>query len=354
MGGDGGSIPTRIELVKLKPKQKQEEDPALLSGVHWTTCAMSAEPLRKGEIVACELGNLYNKSSVIEFLLKKETNYKFDHIKSLKSVVTLKLKYADDLKKEKEQLRAKFKDNNQLVESKEDSVLDKAAVVVNAIFVCPITALHANGRHRFVVMKTCGCVLSEKAVKEIPSKACLSCGRMLKAGAGVVEWMLLNPTVEEQEQRRKDLTAGKEKDKDKDKSKKTKKRKLDDQEPPTTESSSSANSDSKDNNDTKSADVTQPADDTTKPSKVEVLKKRKSRSESKQPETGKVEKVGLWGKAIKRPERPELVQKLKLPTGEEAIKGKSNAFQSLFLSQEQVNEAPNLCSTKMLSSMSML
>jgi hypothetical protein len=35
----------------------------------WTTCSLSGEPLRDGEVVACELGRLYNKQSVVEHLL---------------------------------------------------------------------------------------------------------------------------------------------------------------------------------------------------------------------------------------------------------------------------------------------
>ena len=47
-------------------------------------------------------------------------------------------------------------------------------------FVCPITQLKANGRQRFRVMRGCGCVLSEKALKEVPSKVCLACGKPLE------------------------------------------------------------------------------------------------------------------------------------------------------------------------------
>lgn len=36
----------------------------------WTTCALSGQPLQP-PVVACFLGNLYNKASVLEFLLAR-------------------------------------------------------------------------------------------------------------------------------------------------------------------------------------------------------------------------------------------------------------------------------------------
>ena len=44
-------------------------------------------------------------------------------------------------------------------------------------FMCPITSLPMNGRHRFSFLASCGCVFSEKALKEVPSPTCLSCGK---------------------------------------------------------------------------------------------------------------------------------------------------------------------------------
>jgi len=43
-------------------------------------------------------------------------------------------------------------------------------------FICPITGILVGGKNsQFSVLKTCGCVFSEKALKECPSETCLVC-----------------------------------------------------------------------------------------------------------------------------------------------------------------------------------
>lgn len=69
MGCDGGTIPKRHELVKGPKKvEKVDKDAELVA--QWNYCTLSQEVLRR-PIVACELGRLYNKDAVIEFLLDK-------------------------------------------------------------------------------------------------------------------------------------------------------------------------------------------------------------------------------------------------------------------------------------------
>ena len=48
-----------------------------------------------------------------------------------------------------------------------------------APFICPITQKEMNGHYRFVY-GPCGCVLSEQALKEVQSNACLVCGKVLE------------------------------------------------------------------------------------------------------------------------------------------------------------------------------
>nr|VZI38025.1 unnamed protein product [Spirometra erinaceieuropaei] len=67
MGGDGGSIPRRVELVRNKKEQEKAERSAL-NAARWKHCALSEQPLRQ-PIVACKLGRLYNKEAIIEKLL---------------------------------------------------------------------------------------------------------------------------------------------------------------------------------------------------------------------------------------------------------------------------------------------
>jgi hypothetical protein len=38
---------------------------------------------------------------------------------------------------------------------------------------CPVAGISMNGLHRFVYPLYCGCVVSEKALREAPSSTCL-------------------------------------------------------------------------------------------------------------------------------------------------------------------------------------
>lgn len=92
MGCDGGTIPRRDELVKQKQKPEQKDKEADLIA-KWQHCALSNNKLST-PIVACQIGRLYNKDAVIEYLLNKEAAHNSQvakHIRSLKDVITLNL-----------------------------------------------------------------------------------------------------------------------------------------------------------------------------------------------------------------------------------------------------------------------
>ncbi|KAI9922979.1 hypothetical protein PsorP6_002363 [Peronosclerospora sorghi] len=108
------------------------------------TCALSSQPLRE-PVVACRLGNLFNKQTVLEHLLAKAMPERFEHITSLKDVVTCQVTFE---------------------KGKED-----------ALWCCPITMIEFNGKQPFVVLFQCGCVLSERALKAVETSACLVCSK---------------------------------------------------------------------------------------------------------------------------------------------------------------------------------
>ena len=54
MGGDGGSIPRRVELVRSR-KKKETAEKIAVDAAKWKHCALSQQPLRQ-PIVACQLG----------------------------------------------------------------------------------------------------------------------------------------------------------------------------------------------------------------------------------------------------------------------------------------------------------
>ncbi|CAM6031625.1 unnamed protein product [Sphagnum compactum] len=163
MGCDGGSIPKRSDLVKLKSRipnsetlKKNDEDSGNNFG-NWRTCALSKEALQK-PVVACSKGHLYNKESVLKFLLHRQSTATRDkasavaHVKSLKDVTTLKL----------------------TVNPNQQSGVP---------FICPITGREMNGRSKFLFVKDCGCVFSVAAFEELSSKLsriCINCGTNFK------------------------------------------------------------------------------------------------------------------------------------------------------------------------------
>jgi len=173
MGCDGGSIPTRCELVKTKEKA-QQKDPNEMRKIRYFSCAISKENLKE-PVVACELGNLYNKEIVIECLLEKKIPPSFSHIRSLKDVQTVK-----------------FTPNPSYTSDSDSSP-----------YTCPITVFEYGGKHKFVVLRPCGCVVSQQALEQVPSTDCINCGQPLQVqktislGLNEEEQNLLRVLIEE-------------------------------------------------------------------------------------------------------------------------------------------------------------
>ncbi|XP_069351678.1 replication termination factor 2 isoform X2 [Eulemur rufifrons] len=180
MGCDGGTIPKRHELVKGPKKiEKVDKDAELVA--QWNYCTLSQEILRR-PIVACELGRLYNKDAVIEFLLDKSAEKALgkaaSHIKSIKNVTELRLS-----------------DNPAWEGDKGNTKGDKHDDLQRARFICPVVGLEMNGRHRFCFLRCCGCVFSERALKEIKAEVCHTCGAAFQEDDVIV----LNGTKEDVE-----------------------------------------------------------------------------------------------------------------------------------------------------------
>lgn len=188
MGCDGGTIPKRHELVKGPKKvEKVDKDAELVA--QWNYCTLSQEILRR-PIVACELGRLYNKDAVIEFLLDKSADKAMgkaaSHIKSIKSVTELKLS-----------------DNPAWEGDRGNTKGDKHDDLQRARFICPVVGLEMNGRHRFCFLRCCGCVFSERALKEVKAEVCHTCGAAFQEDDVIV----LNGTKEDVETLRTRMEA---------------------------------------------------------------------------------------------------------------------------------------------------
>lgn len=159
MGCDGGTIPRRDELVRMKKKPEQVEKNYELNA-KWFHCALSQAELRE-PVVCCELGNLYNKEAVLEYLIDKSsvTSDVASHIRSLKDVKELNLTH------------------NPAFEQKSTEQADSYLDFQASRFICPVVGIEMNGRYKFCFLWKCGCVFSERALKEVPSTVCNKCGK---------------------------------------------------------------------------------------------------------------------------------------------------------------------------------
>eukprot|EP00727_Mastigamoeba_balamuthi_P013511 m51a1_g8783 hypothetical protein (628) ;mRNA; r:199242-205977 len=172
MGCDGGFIPKRIELVKTK-EAPPRQDTTEMERARWTLCALSKEPLRD-PVVADDLGNLFNKDALLVALVDRSLPAAFGHIRGLADLIAVAPKAPVS------------QAASAAAAAAAPAKTSKARRGPFPRFVCPLTGLEAGSGHRFVLMRGCGCVLSEKALAEVPSDKCLSCG------APVTEVVTLN------------------------------------------------------------------------------------------------------------------------------------------------------------------
>lgn len=163
-------MPKRQDLVRNKERPEQV-DRALNTIQSNFYCALSKQPLHP-PIVACQLGKLYNKDAVYEFLIDSTSHGNGDrvcpHIKKPRDVTTLNLT-----------------DNPSSTSSLSD--------YSHALFICPVTMREMNGNYPFCYLYTCGCVFSRDALKQVPSDTCLTCGKAFTQD----DIIPLNPTSDQ-------------------------------------------------------------------------------------------------------------------------------------------------------------
>jgi len=206
MGNDGGSIPDRRDLVKTKGKAEQADKQNQILA-KWFFCALSKRPLQD-PVVSCELGKLYNKDAIVEYLLDK-TVYGdgakiCGHIKSLKDITTLRL-------------------------TPNPTPVDPNSEKPQAAYVCPLTLKEMTGALPFIYLSTCGCVFSAAGLRalsspaEIPSpssssdaqeapaqsKSTLLCPQCSKPYDRLLDVRTLNPGPEEEAVMREAMEARK-------------------------------------------------------------------------------------------------------------------------------------------------
>lgn len=163
MGNDGGSIPTRRELVKSAAKDlsttQVKEIQTEQQEHYWSTCALSHQPLSL-PVVSDSLGTLYNKDAVLDHLLhlgQVEQEEKAgwepraeafkDRLRGLRDIVEVRFQVQE-----------------------EDT---KAEALASSKWVCPVTGKGLGPGVKAVYLVPCGHAFAESAIKEMPGDRCL-------------------------------------------------------------------------------------------------------------------------------------------------------------------------------------
>ncbi|KAK8192733.1 Replication termination factor 2 [Zalaria obscura] len=163
MGNDGGSIPTRRELVKEAARNptvsELKESQASKEQYYWTTDPLSRTPLVPPIVSDCT-GKLYNKDTILEFLIGADEESKAEaekllqgNVKSLRDVAEVKFSVDGD---------AKGPDGRE-------------------VWKCAITGDRLGPGVRAVYLVPCGHAFSASAIKEVSGERCLTCNESYAA-----------------------------------------------------------------------------------------------------------------------------------------------------------------------------
>ena len=160
MGNDGGSIPTRRELVKeaaknpttTQLKETIKEQQVFL----WSTDPLSHKRLAR-PIVSDSAGNLYNKDALLQYLLPDDG--------------------AGSLNKEdcERVLEGRVKGLKDVVEIQFEVSKDKNTKDGGEKWICPVTSKELGPAVKSVYLVPCGHAFSAEAIKEMKGNNCLQC-----------------------------------------------------------------------------------------------------------------------------------------------------------------------------------
>ena len=175
MGTSGGGCHTNA--------QKDRASEGTLRLDRATACAASSKPL-KSPVVVCDLGYLLNKEDVIELMLSKALPPHLEHIKSLKALHDATL-HANPAHRNAAHLKG---------QSDEDA---------EPPFYCPVANLPLNGRYPFVLIKSTGNVVSQRALKQVGGKVC----PITEQPISPADALSINPLEEERKEMKAALEA---------------------------------------------------------------------------------------------------------------------------------------------------
>lgn len=160
MGNDGGSIPTRRELVKTSARAPNSTDLKEKQREHlahrWSQCPVSHKALTK-PIVSDYTGDLYNKDAIIQFLLPGEVGLSAGEREEYEGFIQGRIKGLKDVVEV-------------LFEVERDEVLKTEKRV------CPVTGKELGVGVKAVYLVPCGHAFSHEAVREMGTGECSVCG----------------------------------------------------------------------------------------------------------------------------------------------------------------------------------
>ncbi|KAJ6078699.1 hypothetical protein N7467_008452 [Penicillium canescens] len=170
MGNDGGSIPTRRELVReaarapstaqVKEAQREQQEHS------WTTCPLSHKALSR-PIVSDSVGNLYNKDAVLQFLLPGDDGEGISSKADCEEILCGRVKSLRDV------VELKFEVDTERTEHPSDRA--HAPRERGEGWICPITAKPLGPGVKSVYLVPCGHVFAEEAIRQLKGDKCLQC-----------------------------------------------------------------------------------------------------------------------------------------------------------------------------------
>ncbi|KAL4959140.1 uncharacterized protein BDV14DRAFT_17483 [Aspergillus stella-maris] len=168
MGNDGGSIPTRRELVReaaRNPSTAQlKETQRELQEHFWTTCPLSHQALLRPIVSDCA-GNLYNKDAILKYLLPG------DEVEGISSKADCEEILAGRVKGLRDVVELKFEIDTE----REGHPTANANTDKKEGWICPVTAKQLGPSVKSVYLVPCGHVFSEEAVRQLKGDKCLQC-----------------------------------------------------------------------------------------------------------------------------------------------------------------------------------
>ncbi|PWY67706.1 DUF602 domain protein [Aspergillus eucalypticola CBS 122712] len=167
MGNDGGSIPTRRELVReaarnpstaqVKEAQREQQEHS------WTTCPISHNQLMRPIVSDC-VGNLYNKDAILRFLLPGDETDGISSKADCEEILCGRVKGLRDV------VELKFEVDTEREAHPASGKQDKREG-----WICPVTAKQLGPNVKSVYLVPCGHVFSEEAIRQLKGDKCLQC-----------------------------------------------------------------------------------------------------------------------------------------------------------------------------------